>query len=723
MGTSRTVHLVVSLCLLVAAAAAAAACGDNLKPATSDKDITAFTLAGVAATIDGNMIDATLPYGTDVTALAPTIVTTGTSVAPASGATQDFSHPTTYTVTAADHSTKNYVVTVAVAASDTHAITKFSVLGVDGTITGDQIAVTLPYGTTIVALTPHIEYQGADLEPPSEVTQDFTHPVPYVVTAPDGSTATYTVTITLAANDAKDITSFVIGTAHGTIGTSTIAVTVPHDTDVTMLAPTITITGTSVSPSSGTIEDFTNPVSYVVTAADGTIKTYTVTVTTAPLCDPTVVASSTGMFVDGTHGSDANAGTLGAPKQTITAALTAIHNGVSSSAGTANVYVAPGTYAETVTFPTSTHGISVQGSWIVGATQWTQDCSASARDNTIVQGTTTAVISTVTASTNGVDNLTIETESAASAAARGSAGTSLIAVEVRGAGASFLLINDNVIAGHAGDGGSASPASAPSAACTYGDQLDCRGTTTGTAGSAGAAGSAGSDGSGSTFADTGYTGAAGTAGGPGGSGQIGEAGSDSCVTPNTCTATCDLDLTGTGLRTCDTPGTCGLGGCGAGGGGAGQPGGASVAVLVGDSGANVRMEGCALTSGSGGSGSPGAAGGAATEGTSGSAAAPTCVTSETLDTSDPQPCGIGGLGMQDKCDMSTLCAMSYAGTDGGDGGDGGSGGGGTGGPSYAIVLVAGATVTLDADTSETHGTGGAGAGGATSGSASDTFTQ
>lgn len=80
-----------------------------------------------------------------------------------------------------------------------------------------------------------------------------------------------------------EITSFKIGDATGTITDSAIAVTVPKDTDVTSLTPTIVISdGASVSPASGTAKDFTNAVTYTVTAANGTsTKAYIVTVTVA----------------------------------------------------------------------------------------------------------------------------------------------------------------------------------------------------------------------------------------------------------------------------------------------------------------------------------------------------------------------------------------------------------------------------------------------------------
>jgi hypothetical protein len=57
-------------------------------------------------------------------------------------------------------------------------------------------------------------------------------------------------------------------------------VTVPWGTNVTALAPAIAVSeGAVISPASGTPRDFTGPVTYTVTAADGTVLTWTVTVT------------------------------------------------------------------------------------------------------------------------------------------------------------------------------------------------------------------------------------------------------------------------------------------------------------------------------------------------------------------------------------------------------------------------------------------------------------
>ncbi len=247
----------------------------------SAKDITQFTILGVNGAIAGTNISLRLPYGTDVTSLTPTITITGVSVSPASGVAQDFTAPVAYTVTAQDASTQTYMVTVNIALNSSKDITQFTILGVDGVIVGTTISLTLPFGTDVTSLTPTIAITGASVSPASGAAQDFSAPVPYTVVASDASTKTYTVTVSVALNSAKDITQFTILGVNGTIVGTTISLTLPFSTDVTNLTPTIAITGASVSPASGVVEDFSAARAYTVTAADGSTKTYTVTVTVA----------------------------------------------------------------------------------------------------------------------------------------------------------------------------------------------------------------------------------------------------------------------------------------------------------------------------------------------------------------------------------------------------------------------------------------------------------
>ncbi|MEI6093197.1 MAG: hypothetical protein WCQ47_05885 [bacterium] len=84
----------------------------NVDINSSAKDITAFSFGSTTGTINAQNITVTVPCSTNVTALMPTITITGASVNPASGAVHDFTNPTTYTVTAGDNSSKDYLVTI-----------------------------------------------------------------------------------------------------------------------------------------------------------------------------------------------------------------------------------------------------------------------------------------------------------------------------------------------------------------------------------------------------------------------------------------------------------------------------------------------------------------------------------------------------------------------------------------------------------------------------------
>jgi hypothetical protein len=71
---------------------------------------------------------------------------------------------------------------------------------VQGTIdqTAHTIAITLPAGTAKTALAPAITLSGgATVSPVSGAAQDFTNPVKYTVTAENGTTQDYTVTVTV----------------------------------------------------------------------------------------------------------------------------------------------------------------------------------------------------------------------------------------------------------------------------------------------------------------------------------------------------------------------------------------------------------------------------------------------------------------------------------------------------------------------------------------------
>ena len=82
---------------------------------TTAKGITSFSINGVAGAVNNttNTITITMPRGTDVTKLTPTISTNGVkSLTPGSGETVNFTNSVTYTATMEDGSTKTYTATV-----------------------------------------------------------------------------------------------------------------------------------------------------------------------------------------------------------------------------------------------------------------------------------------------------------------------------------------------------------------------------------------------------------------------------------------------------------------------------------------------------------------------------------------------------------------------------------------------------------------------------------
>src|SRR5450756_2208993 len=163
-----------------------------------------------------------------------------------------------------------------VTGSPAKAITAFSFQGLSPPVTGTvteaahTIALTVPFGTNVSALVATFATTGASvkvagtLQASGTTANNFTSPFIYRVTAVNASTQDYAVTVTVAANPAKAITAFsfqgLSPAATGSINESahTIALTVPFGTNVTALAPTITITGASVSPASGVAVSYTH---------------------------------------------------------------------------------------------------------------------------------------------------------------------------------------------------------------------------------------------------------------------------------------------------------------------------------------------------------------------------------------------------------------------------------------------------------------------------------
>jgi outer membrane protein assembly factor BamB len=157
---------------------------------------------------------------------------------------------------------------------------------INGEIVGDSIYLPDPPGISLVDRTPTIAYTGASISPSPTTTQNFSNPVTYTVTASDGSTVSYVV-VPKQLSGAKSITSFVFKAADnpglaadltGTIGNDSIFVHADSTATLTSLVPAIVYNGVSLSPASGTKQDFSKPVAYTVTAQDGTTAGYIVIV-------------------------------------------------------------------------------------------------------------------------------------------------------------------------------------------------------------------------------------------------------------------------------------------------------------------------------------------------------------------------------------------------------------------------------------------------------------
>lgn len=184
-------------------------------------------------------------------------------------------------------------------ASNTNSILSFSFtklknpsLATDiiGVVSNETIELSVPANTNITSLTPTIIHNGKSIDPDTTVSKNFTQPVSYTVTANDNSKKIYSVTVKLPLTNDKSITSFNFTSADnsslandviGIITGNTIELKVPNGTNITNLKPSFSFLGASINPNSGIAQNFTNPVTYKVTATNGSFSNYIVTVKVA----------------------------------------------------------------------------------------------------------------------------------------------------------------------------------------------------------------------------------------------------------------------------------------------------------------------------------------------------------------------------------------------------------------------------------------------------------
>ncbi|OQP49027.1 hypothetical protein A4H97_29550 [Niastella yeongjuensis] len=185
-----------------------------------------------------------------------------------------------------DHHDPSSSVYIIKAFTFTRTLNTGLTVDVDGVIGKDTISVLVPPGIQLTRLVPTITYQGASLSPADKTPQDFSTPVRYTVTAQNGMLHTWVVVVRNQSTD-KSIISFQLRpqenpglstTINGIITNDTITVPYSGPLPLSGLTPYVTYTGVRLSPNSGEKKDFTQPVFYNVTAEDGSIKEYRVSV-------------------------------------------------------------------------------------------------------------------------------------------------------------------------------------------------------------------------------------------------------------------------------------------------------------------------------------------------------------------------------------------------------------------------------------------------------------
>ena len=274
-------------------------CGDETSPAREFRVfrvevytlpnipvITSFTVAGQEAVVDqqNKTITAELPYGTNLTALTPVVEIGGTATSYTPTGPVNFSAgAVTFTATGGSAST-NYTtnITASTVASTDATLSDLAVDGV--TVTGfnpEVLNYEIAYPNSYSEI-PVVIATKNDSKASMSIVQASAVPgtATVTVTAENSSQKVYTINfLRNPISNACDITSFMINGKKGTITaeTNSIFVKLPLNTDITNLTPVVVVSPFATFTPEGP-QNFTNPVNYIVTAEDGTQKTYLVSV-------------------------------------------------------------------------------------------------------------------------------------------------------------------------------------------------------------------------------------------------------------------------------------------------------------------------------------------------------------------------------------------------------------------------------------------------------------
>ena len=256
-----------------------------------------------------------VPSGTVVTYLVPTIVRTGTSMTPTSGVAQNFTNPVTYTVTSEDGSTQIYTITVTVLPSTNATVTAGSYT-VSAGGTGAE-TTSVPFGTSkAVFLAAVTKSQAGQTWDSTNIADPVVHGNTLVVTAENGTTV---VTYTVIGSTNATVTSGSYTVSAGGTGTETIT-SVPFGTSKAVFLAAVTKSQAGQTWDSTNIAD---PVVHgntlVVTAENGTtVVTYTVIGST----NATVTSGSYTVSAGGTGTETITSVPFGTSKAVFLAAVT-----------------------------------------------------------------------------------------------------------------------------------------------------------------------------------------------------------------------------------------------------------------------------------------------------------------------------------------------------------------------------------------------------------------
>ena len=154
-----------------------------------------------------------------------------------------------------------------------------------------QIALSVPFGTPLTSLTAHISVAPfASVSPASESELNYAQPVTFRVTAENGDSRTYRVTVSVLPN-LRIIQQFALHKSQNSFldrdytaqidpDLHTITLALPADLPIDRAIPTVTVPqGSTVSPPNGSVVNFNRPVPFLVTDSTGLTQEYLVTLT------------------------------------------------------------------------------------------------------------------------------------------------------------------------------------------------------------------------------------------------------------------------------------------------------------------------------------------------------------------------------------------------------------------------------------------------------------